>query len=89
MLVSLSTSCLGGLTRLVRVISGVQFARLGSVIYGIQKRYAGQMQRSELTAISGVKGFDWDLAWEAVRKNAFVPPDRDPELRSVLVFSLE
>lgn len=30
---------------------------------------------------AGVKDFDWDLAWEAVRKDAFVPPDRDTELR--------
>lgn len=29
----------------------------------------------------GVKGFDYDLAWQAVRKNAFTPPDRDTELR--------
>jgi hypothetical protein len=34
----------------------------------------------ELTGL-GVKGFDHALAWEAVRKNAFTPPDRDTELR--------
>jgi hypothetical protein len=28
-----------------------------------------------------VKDFDYDLAWEAVRKNAYTPPDRDTELR--------
>lgn len=32
---------------------------------------------------AGVKGFDWDLAWQAVRKDAFTPPDRDAELRHV------
>lgn len=31
--------------------------------------------------VAGVRGFDWDLAWEAVRKDAFTPPDRDTELR--------
>ena len=30
---------------------------------------------------TGVKGFNWIKAWEAVRKNAFNPPDRDTELR--------
>ncbi|BEI84098.1 hypothetical protein CcaverHIS002_0407020 [Cutaneotrichosporon cavernicola] len=30
---------------------------------------------------AGVPAFDWDLAWEAVRKNAYTPPDRDTELR--------
>ncbi|WWD16987.1 hypothetical protein CI109_101423 [Kwoniella shandongensis] len=30
---------------------------------------------------AGVKDFDWDLAWEAVKKDAFVPPDRDTELQ--------
>ncbi|WVQ67420.1 uncharacterized protein L199_005616 [Kwoniella botswanensis] len=29
----------------------------------------------------GVKGFDYQEAWQAVRKNAFTPPDRDTELR--------
>ncbi|WWC62224.1 uncharacterized protein I303_104819 [Kwoniella dejecticola CBS 10117] len=29
----------------------------------------------------GVQGFDYDEAWQAVRKNAFTPPDRDTELR--------
>jgi len=29
---------------------------------------------------AGIKGFDYDLAWEAVKKNAFTPPDRDTEL---------
>ncbi|KAL1411539.1 hypothetical protein Q8F55_002501 [Vanrija albida] len=29
---------------------------------------------------AGVKGFDYDLAWEAVRKDAFTPPDKDTEL---------
>lgn len=32
---------------------------------------------------SGVKGIDYDLAWEAVQKNAFCPPDRDTELRYI------
>ena len=31
--------------------------------------------------VAGVKGFDWDKAWQAVRKDAFQPPDRDTELR--------
>lgn len=30
---------------------------------------------------AGVKGFDWDVAWEAVHKNTYTPPDRDTELR--------
>ena len=30
---------------------------------------------------AGVQGVDWDLAWEAVKKDAFTPPDRDTELR--------
>lgn len=34
---------------------------------------------------AGVRDFDWDLAWEAVRKDAFVPPDRDTELRLGLI----
>ncbi|WWC88991.1 uncharacterized protein L201_003908 [Kwoniella dendrophila CBS 6074] len=29
----------------------------------------------------GIKGFDYREAWQAVRKNAFTPPDRDTELR--------
>lgn len=29
----------------------------------------------------GVKEFDYDLAWEAVRKNAYTPPDQDTVLR--------
>ncbi|EIW72522.1 hypothetical protein TREMEDRAFT_26302 [Tremella mesenterica DSM 1558] len=29
---------------------------------------------------AGVKDFDWNLAWEAVKKNAFTPPERDTEL---------
>ncbi|WVR06761.1 hypothetical protein IAU60_003796 [Kwoniella sp. DSM 27419] len=29
---------------------------------------------------AGVKGFDWNEAWQAVRKDAFTPPDRDTEL---------
>ncbi|KAL7422033.1 hypothetical protein Q5752_003806 [Cryptotrichosporon argae] len=29
---------------------------------------------------AGIKDFDWDLAWEAVRKDAYVPPDRDTKL---------
>ncbi|WRT66686.1 uncharacterized protein IL334_003646 [Kwoniella shivajii] len=29
----------------------------------------------------GVKGFDYNEAWGAVRKNAFTPPERDTELR--------
>ena len=35
------------------------------------------------TLISGVKDFDWTLAWEAVRKDAFTPPERDTEVRQV------
>ncbi|TYJ52195.1 hypothetical protein B9479_007210 [Cryptococcus floricola] len=31
--------------------------------------------------LSGVKGFDLDEAWEAVKKNAFTPPERDTELQ--------
>lgn len=30
---------------------------------------------------AGVTGFDYDLAWKAVRKDAFTPPERDTELR--------
>ncbi|RSH89012.1 hypothetical protein EHS25_002674 [Saitozyma podzolica] len=30
---------------------------------------------------AGVTDFDWTLAWQAVRKDAFTPPDRDTELR--------
>ncbi|WVQ79626.1 hypothetical protein IAT38_001726 [Cryptococcus sp. DSM 104549] len=30
---------------------------------------------------AGVTDFDYDLAWEAVRKDAFVPPDQDTELQ--------
>lgn len=30
---------------------------------------------------AGVRNFDLDLAWKAVKKNAFTPPDRDTELR--------
>jgi putative alpha-1,2-mannosidase len=33
----------------------------------------------------GEVGFDWNLAWEAVRKNALVPPHRDTQLRWVCV----
>jgi hypothetical protein len=33
---------------------------------------------------SGFTDFDLQLAWEAVRKNAFTPPDRDTELRCVV-----
>lgn len=29
---------------------------------------------------AGITGFDYDLAWAAVRKNAFTPPARDTEL---------
>lgn len=29
---------------------------------------------------AGLKGFDYDLAWKAVRQDAFTPPDRDTEL---------
>lgn len=29
---------------------------------------------------AGVKGFDYDLAWQAVRKDAYTPPERDGEL---------
>lgn len=29
----------------------------------------------------GVEDFDYDLAWQAVRKNAYTPPDSDTELR--------
>ncbi|KAK4690007.1 hypothetical protein P7C73_g123, partial [Tremellales sp. Uapishka_1] len=38
------------------------------------------VNQSELTSPLGVKGFDEKLAWEAVRKNAMTPPDRDTEL---------
>lgn len=31
--------------------------------------------------VKGFRGFDMELAWEAVRKDATVPPDRDTELR--------
>ncbi|WVQ77907.1 hypothetical protein IAR50_007613 [Cryptococcus sp. DSM 104548] len=31
--------------------------------------------------LSSVKGFDLEQAWEAVKKNAFTPPDRDTELQ--------
>ncbi|KAK8864700.1 hypothetical protein IAR55_001952 [Kwoniella newhampshirensis] len=30
---------------------------------------------------AGVTDFNWSLAWEAVKKDAFVPPDRDTELQ--------
>jgi len=30
---------------------------------------------------AGVEGVDWNKAWEAVKKNSFVPPDRDTELK--------
>ncbi|WVQ99719.1 hypothetical protein IAU59_006861 [Kwoniella sp. CBS 9459] len=30
---------------------------------------------------AGVRGFDWDEAWQAVRKDAFTPPDRDQQLQ--------
>ncbi|OCF43056.1 hypothetical protein I317_03150 [Kwoniella heveanensis CBS 569] len=29
---------------------------------------------------AGVRGFDWDEAWQSVRKDAFTPPDRDQDL---------
>ena len=29
----------------------------------------------------GVEGVDWAKAWDAVKKDAYVPPDRDTELR--------
>lgn len=33
---------------------------------------------------AGVDGFDVDLAWEAVKKDATIAPDRDTELRYAL-----
>ncbi|GMK53915.1 hypothetical protein CspeluHIS016_0105010 [Cutaneotrichosporon spelunceum] len=30
---------------------------------------------------AGVRTFDWEMAWAAVRKNAYTPPERDTELR--------
>lgn len=30
---------------------------------------------------AGVRGFNYDLAWQAVKKDAFTPPDRDTELK--------
>jgi putative alpha-1,2-mannosidase len=32
---------------------------------------------------AGIMDFDWDLAWEAVEKDATIPPARDTELRCV------
>lgn len=30
---------------------------------------------------AGVQGVDWSSAWEAVKKNAYTPPDKDTELQ--------
>jgi putative alpha-1,2-mannosidase len=30
---------------------------------------------------AGIKDFDWQLAWEAVKKDAMTPPDDDTKLR--------